>query len=447
MATENQPWEATGAAPPIVYTWAWPMALGGLAAVIIGAIFGNIADSVSKDPMAGTHGPMAALRVLFAIGGMIAVSLAVSLRPKALMLVAATATFLVAHYGDAFHPDWDSARMLAGFGAVLAGVGAVILGGPELIAFLWDKPKWIRPLRRAAISALLFFQFGSLCVAVTAPGAQPWIGAELGEKVYRAYQQCMYLTNAYHFYSPEPGPAYMLWFCVYYDNDDEGKAETAEARWVTLPKRPDDMVDPLSITYYRRLSITATAYAPSQIQSLPEDVTRARILRTQGKNGIPLHPQFMPMQNQYLMPQDQVRYHMLPSFVKHLAKSQEAQHGDPNVKIKWIKVYMVTHSILTPADLETGVDFYDAPTYKPYFMGEFDSNGNLRDPNDPMLYWMVPILFEPKHPPVPTYYTPKNHPEEFRLFDGVEIHSGFKAPIKRYWQDKEGPESKKAEDK
>jgi hypothetical protein len=445
MATENQPWEATGAAPPMVYRWAWPMALGSLAAVVIGAIIGNIADAGKEDPMAGASGPLAALRVLFALGGMIAAGLAVSLRPKALMLGLAMLTYLVACYGGAFHADWDSARILAGFGAIVAGIGMVILGGPELIASLLGKPSLIRPLRRIAISVLLFFQFGSLCVAVTAPGAQPWIGAQLAERVYRAYQQCVYLTNAYHFYSPEPGPAYMLWFCIYYDNDDNGKAETAEARWITLPNRPGDMKDPLAITYYRRLSVTATAFSPAQIPGLSDDVTRARILRTQGKNGIPLHPEFMPMQNQYLMPQDNVRYHMLPAFVKHLSKSKEAQHGDPNVKIKWIKVYMVEHKILTPADLEIGMDFYDAPTYKPYFMGDFDVNGNLRDPNDAMLYWMVPILFEPKHPPVPNYYTPKNHPDEFKLYDGVEVHSGFKAPIPRYWQDKEETKSKKAE--
>jgi hypothetical protein len=227
---------------------------------------------------------------------------------------------------------------------------------------------------------------------------------------------------------------------VYYDNDDKN-TDTAEAIWITLPKRPGDMIDPLSLTYYRRLSITATAYAPTQVQTLPDDVYRARILATQGKNGIPLHPEFMPLTLQYLVPQDQVRYHMLPSFVRHVAKSPEAQHNDPNVKIKWIKVYMVEHRIITPPALENGIDFYDAPTYKPYFFGEFDAEGNLRNPNDPMLYWMVPILFMPKNPPVPDYYTPKNHPNDFKLIDGVELHSGFKAPINHY------PQSKKAEGK
>ena len=28
----------------------------------------------------------------------------------------------------------------------------------------------------------------------------------------------------------------------------------------------------------------------------------------------------------------------------------------------------------------------------PYFMGEFDADGKLKDPNDPYLYWLIPIL-------------------------------------------------------
>jgi hypothetical protein len=27
----------------------------------------------------------------------------------------------------------------------------------------------------------------------------------------------------------------------------------------------------------------------------------------------------------------------------------------------------------------------------PYFVGDFDPSGKLRDPGDPMLYWLVPI--------------------------------------------------------
>ena len=35
---------------------------------------------------------------------------------------------------------------------------------------------------------------------------------------------------------------------------------------------------------------------------------------------------------------------------------------------------------------------YHPATYRPVFLGEFDARGNLLDPHDGMLYWVVPIL-------------------------------------------------------
>jgi hypothetical protein len=33
----------------------------------------------------------------------------------------------------------------------------------------------------------------------------------------------------------------------------------------------------------------------------------------------------------------------------------------------------------------------DPTLFWPYFQGEFDRDGNLKDPNDPYLYWLIPI--------------------------------------------------------
>src|SRR5262245_44772474 len=197
MTNETQSWEATGAAPPIVYRWAWPLALGALIAVAMGAIIGSIADA-PKDA-AGDRGVAAALRVFFTIGGMLAAGLAVSLRPsKAALVGMAAVTWLVACYGGGFHSDWDSAKMVAGFGAIVAGVAAAIMAGPVGLAWLFGMPGLIRPLQRAGLSLLVLFHFGGLCVAVTGPTPQPWLSAELTQVVYRPWQQCVYLTNAYH---------------------------------------------------------------------------------------------------------------------------------------------------------------------------------------------------------------------------------------------------------
>jgi hypothetical protein len=35
---------------------------------------------------------------------------------------------------------------------------------------------------------------------------------------------------------------------------------------------------------------------------------------------------------------------------------------------------------------------YHPGTYRPYFLGEFDAHGTLIDPQEELLYWLVPIL-------------------------------------------------------
>jgi hypothetical protein len=431
MAKEAQAWEATGAAPPVVYTWVWPMAIGGAVAVLIGAVTGLIVDfnHLAKNDKGEMVVTLAALRLIPTVIGMLAVGLAVSLRPKLVPLLAlASVTSLVARAG--FHPDWDSGRMLCVFGAIVAGVAAILMALPV-------------NYRRVAVSVLVLLHFGAILGQVTAPGAQPWIGNQIASCVTRPYVQFVYLTNAYHFYSPEPGPAHILWFCINYDTplEEEGekdvdgkpkieKTKIEQGSWFTLPRRPEDMKDPLSLSYYRRLSITETAYAPAEMGEPTGEQMRARISRASGKDGIRFHPEFRPETRQFLPPNQEVRDHILPEYVKHVARDPEAQHTNPHIKIKSIKVYMVTHRLLTPAQLaEYNIGFYDPPTYLPYFMGEYDVDGNILRRDDPMLYWLVPIIYEPKNMSVPVDHTYKTHPNEFNLIDGVERHCGFPAPI------------------
>src|SRR5438067_2133239 len=65
----------------------------------------------------------------------------------------------------------------------------------------------------------------------------------------------------------------------------------------------------------------------------------------------------------------------------------------------------------------------DLNTYLPFFFGEFDAEGRQINFGDPMLYWVVPILTAPKPPDVDACHTPRSHPQEFELIDGVAIHS------------------------
>jgi hypothetical protein len=42
-----------------------------------------------------------------------------------------------------------------------------------------------------------------------------------------------------------------------------------------------------------------------------------------------------------------------------------------------------------------GADPHDPIFYVPYFEGQYDPEGRLMDPSDPLLYWIVPIVREP----------------------------------------------------
>ena len=86
---------------------------------------------------------------------------------------------------------------------------------------------------------------------------QSWL-AQWGWVILQPYLQFMYLVNAYRFYSPEPGPASLLWYYVVY--------EDGEIREVKVPNREEHMLDPLGQEYTRRLSISEST---NQLMPLP----------------------------------------------------------------------------------------------------------------------------------------------------------------------------------
>ncbi len=207
-----------------------------------------------------------------------------------------------------------------------------------------------------------------------------------------------------------------MWFCIYYANGD--------TRWYKLPRRPEDMTDPFCLEYYRRLSLTMQLENYVPVNQIPPEVLRRRDVMSYGyKSPIPWHPE-IPRYLQWRPPAEPQRVFMIPSFVRHVAGMKLNQHDDPNVLIKSIKVYHVEHVILPPQYASEQVDPYDKRTYKPFFVGEFDRDGHPVNVDDPMLYWLVPIFWQPKSADIPSWHTTKTHRREFKLINGVDIHSG-----------------------
>lgn len=322
--------------------------------------------------------------VLVALGALVAGS-ALSLAPKLPIawLLAAVAAGLAA-LGLPEH--WDSIRMLA---RVAAGVG--VLGG--ILAALPLKA------RLAAVSVAIVYHFSCIFMATTWPDPTPWFTQQVGTRYVLPYIQFVYLKNAYHFYSPEPGSASHMFFLIVYDTVDP-KTGKPEAEWVTMPDRRTHWKDPLGLTYFRRLSLTEQGS-----QSMPgineqtaewKEIESRRASVAQGAQpnvpAIPFAPRDMdPIQ--YRMPRYDITRYLLPSYAAHLLHA----HSTPARKAKTVKIYRLEHPIPSLVEFSQRKWNPHHPLgFKPFYYGEFaptpEGDAALTDKQDPMLYWLVPIL-------------------------------------------------------
>jgi len=314
----------------------------------------------------------------------------------------------VQEYNPAYNPGWDSIRLLFNV------MTAVALGGAALVLMPWS---W----RKRAFMLIVFFHFGGVCTASasapTSQGSYPWVPSQLWNHVYRPYLCFMYLNNAYHFYSPEPGPSTMLWFRVEFDD--------GSARWVRMVDREDC---PTRLEYQRMLALT------EQVNQTDPNMPRAEMmdyLRTskefaghtglyekdENGNDIKSKPRVMP---RYPGLDRSFQYRELTSgsrrfvqsYVRHVARTTKHE-TKPEAKVKYIKCYRVTHNIIQPGDLAQRADPCDPIFYWVWFNGEFEPDGNYRDhtklhegwhdlPQDLYLNWMIPIFRKPKDPNDPT---------------------------------------------
>jgi hypothetical protein len=285
----------------------------------------------------------------------------------------------------AFDESWDSGRMIT---AVLAVVG---LFGAALVLMP-------RPARRLVASFLILFHFGGIFCAVASvdPGGAPppWLAMQAWAHVYRPYLGFLYLNNAYHFYSPEPGPPNLLWAHIEYRSNQPRWYRSAhgQPRWVKLPAHGQSG-SPMH--YQRLLSIT------EQVNVLKPPVMDQNVAFAEARRkkageilDIPMHPD--PRARQYAEPQDYAKV-LISAYARHMATCFP-NPDDPDDEVVRVKLYRVTHLIVEPARLVRGQSPLDKSLYLPYFLGEFDSEGRLINPQDPFLYWLLPILQDPGSP-------------------------------------------------
>jgi hypothetical protein len=286
-------------------------------------------------------------------------------------------------------------------------------------ALLVAVPRWFR---RLVFSAMIVFHFGGILTAVLSAPPQPWVTGQLWVMFYRPYLQFMYLNNAYHFYSPDPGPAVMLGFYIEYEPDEDG---TRNYHWIQVPDM-DRLGRPKEFTpdgkerrypyqqFSRRLSLCeaaniATPVFPANFGQIQERRIAAGLrgvdVPGRGVVPIPLHPTH-PINQQYREPNTMGK-HWLSRFARHVIRNYK--HPDkPHLKPQYVRAYRLVHELLRPVDFVRERPLADPTMYVPYYYGEFDIDGNLTSRTlrrrfhddgsveivhrDPFLYWAIPIL-------------------------------------------------------
>lgn len=347
------------------------------------------------------------------------------------------------HWYAAIPNSWDSYHILGG-----------VLGLIGLAGALFNNLS--RRVKCSCIFAVLAFYFSGILASVLSPPATPYLVDQYWRRISRYHSQFLYINNAYHFYSPEPGPPSELWVCIKYKPQgidlplSEGAVVTDDVDWVKIPTRLRDTLDPLRLSYLRRLALCEqTAQVMTSPNTIfPEELQQLNARRLSEMGRIPKSPT-MPDSHQFVPPNDMVVRQVLPSFAKHFA----IRYGKPGKEVASVRIYRALHEVLPVEKFRTmpftpqagpekfvwdpwnekkdRVSTYRLPafyptTYHPYYQGEYDLKGNLLDSTDPLLYWLVPIIDRPNNGRSEEAITNKNF-DKF-LIDYVSIHAGSNRP-------------------
>jgi hypothetical protein len=347
------------------------------------------------------------LRAFLIFGSMLAAIGAVSLRLQSASwyfeertyssaLVVGAALIGIVNYLAMAPPEsdnlrWDSLRLAVRVFVVVGFAGSALILLP-------------RVFQRIVISLLLIFHFAGILSAVTsvAPpnSTAPWISIQMWTRVFRPYLYFTYLTNAYHFYSPDPGPATLLWFYV--------KFEDGTGEWYRLADKKDFGTRQ---EYQRMLAITESTNQPSS-QMPPDNVWDAKVLARKNagnfnKEQIPISRDYA-LNTQYREPNILAK-DMTASYAQYVANHYHSQK-DPDLKVTTVKVYKVIHIIVNGDSLAEGIEPWDPTLYLPYYHGEFDREGNMVDRESPFLYWLIHTEQKAKPETPARYLTPGKRP-------------------------------------
>ena len=304
---------------------------------------------------------------------------------------------------------WDSFPPLF---RVLSGLGAI---GAALSAASWG-------CRVAVSAAAILFHFSVIFMAATSPPPRPLVTEQLFTRIYNPYLQFVYLRNAYQFYSPNPGPASIVVFLLKTEVTDEQGRKSYKTQWVVTPRRPADVRDPLGLSYYRRLSLTQQISGGNFGFVVPtEESEKKKVFwRRYSLSGDGRSPEtrgHIPFfigdpTSQYALPNPEAARFTIPSYASHVILDTLTTEEAAKTTAK---VYRLEHMTTPVEQFRLKVaDPYHPGTYRPYFLGEFNARGDLLDPQEPFLYWLIPVF--PRTPGV-------GDPNQKPYFDYLSAHA------------------------
>ena len=399
----------------------WPVLGIGVGITLVGLVLTAFGDA------------LAGVRFTCFLAGLITAGVAVSLRLKtagqafdervesAGVLAVAAFAALLAYLGT--DQSWDSLHMVLVVLVIVPLLGVVLVLLPT-------------PARMLVVGALVIVHFGGMITAATTispPGSEaPWVSQELWVRFYRPYLQFMYLNNAYHFYSPEPGPPALVWFHIKYKD--------GRVKWFKIPHHDDD---PVPIHHMRLLSITeSTSLTYTRPPEDPLTLMNIKFARVKAGDeyGIPLVDenfiQIAVPQNesdpgpQYQEPQPYSQK-MIESYVRHVAH-EFPWLGDAGNPVSAIKVYRFRQNMINPEPMAEHRNPTDPTLFSGYYEGEYDRNGKMLHPDirdeqgnllqrqDPFLYWYIPIYYRTT---TGQPWTPETPFEDLRLKDCLTRHA------------------------
>ena len=338
--------------------------------------------------------------------------------------------------------SWDSFQLLGGVTGVVAIAAAAFTRLPIRVVL-------------SLMVAMTAFYFSGILASVLSPPPTPYLVDQYWRRVTRFHSQFLYINNAYHFYSPEPGPPSELWILLKYkplsetDAGDAGPAEP-DTEWVILPRRNRDTMDPMRLSFYRRIALAEQVAQLQQGYSTPfaDELQKANLRRLSDLRRIPKGN--VPENQQFLQPTDAVVRQTLPSFAHHFG----VRYGRPGREVASVKIYRVLHEVLgvdrfrslpypqpgpgsaQPARVGArgaegpGKDLLAQPVLPDPVLrllpGEYDMKGALLDPTDPELYWLIPIEDRKTYEPTDKLITAADFDRYF--IDYVSTHAGSKRP-------------------